>query len=92
MKAEPIDLFEQYELQPPELREITTRYGEDWEDSYENCASMLRECEAIGYTFEYYLDAVPYDLRKMSPDEVIEAGLRNTEDFREKKNILFPNI
>ena len=28
---------------------------------------MLKECEAIGYTFDYGLDAVAYDLRPL-PD------------------------
>ena len=32
-------------------------------EDYESCAKMLSELEALGYTFDYYLDAVPFNLR-----------------------------
>jgi hypothetical protein len=30
---------------------------------YRGLEKALKEVEKIGYTFDYYLDAVPYDLR-----------------------------
>lgn len=59
------DLFEEYQKQPRELKAITAK----WEDqaaeglTYEQCFKFWEEVNAIGYTFEYYLDAMPYALR-----------------------------
>jgi len=64
MQTNEIDLFEQWELLPNEAQEILYRYSDE-EQTYENCANMLKEFNAIGYTFEYYLDAEPYNLRKI---------------------------
>lgn len=63
---EQIDLFEHYDQQPPQLREILDRYSEqfsetDWD--FTVLAQLLEECEVIGFTFEYGLDAIPLDLR-----------------------------
>ena len=60
------DLFEHYTEQPPELRKIYDKYTENWDNTYDNCAKFLKEVEAIGYTFDYYLDAEPYNLRKIN--------------------------
>lgn len=62
------DLFEFYEEQPKELREICDRWSEKIMNglSYEDCRNFLKEVEEIGYTFDYYLDAVPYGLVKAS--------------------------
>lgn len=56
------DLFTTPELWPADLKAVLSQY-ETEDETYENCANMLEACEAIGYTFEYSLDAVPYDLR-----------------------------
>jgi len=62
------DLFEYYEEQPQELKEICER----WQDravnglDYNECADFLKEVQAVGYTFEYGLDAEPYGLVKIS--------------------------
>lgn len=62
------DLFEFYKMQPPALKAIISA----WEDShgldsldYSDCADMLEQCEAIGYTFDYQLDAQPFGLTKI---------------------------
>ncbi|MEK6829794.1 MAG: hypothetical protein AABY15_06770 [Nanoarchaeota archaeon] len=60
-----MDLFEHYDKLPQAVRDIISKYGEDWDETYENCRNMLLEVEAHGYTFDYYLDAEPYDLRRM---------------------------
>lgn len=58
------DLFEHYEDLPQEVQAILEKYGEV--ETYQQCEAMLKECEALGYTFDYYLDAVPYNLRKIN--------------------------
>ncbi len=60
-----MDLFECPEKLPDSVQAILNKYGEDWDDTYENCRNMLLEMEAVGYTFDYYLDACPYDLRRI---------------------------
>ena len=39
----------------------------DQEDNftYENCKELLNDCEELGYTFDYGLDAVPFNFRKL---------------------------
>ena len=59
---EPTDLFETPELIPENVRAVLDSY---LEPTYETLGLMLDECEELGYTFDYYLDAVPYDLRKI---------------------------
>ena len=85
MDVNEIDLFEHYETLPQEVQDVLSKYAEV--DTYEQCANMLKECEALGYTFEYYLDAQPYGLRKMNAkdklsnlyDEVKQEG--NCKDY-----------
>jgi hypothetical protein len=59
-----IDLFENYELLPSNVLKVLTNF-EDMEETYEDCEKFRNELEKIGYTFEYYLDAIPYDLKKI---------------------------
>jgi len=60
------DLFENYEQQPDELQRITDRFSVlDDDDPYDVCREFLAAVEAIGYTFDYGLDGIPYDLRPM---------------------------
>ncbi len=61
-----IDLFEQYDKQPPELKEIVDKYQEKYIEGdmdYKDTEEFLKEVEKIGFTFDYYLDNEPYDLR-----------------------------
>ncbi len=58
-----MDLFENYEKQPKELQAITSKMTEGM--NYFELEKVLKECKAIGYTFEYDLSATPYDLTKM---------------------------
>jgi len=59
------DLFEFYEEQPEELKELLSHYESFEELDYEELRAMRAECEKIGYTFDFYLDAQPYNLRKL---------------------------
>ena len=58
------DLFETPEKLPVKVQEVLDRYSLE-DETYENCENMLKEVEKLGYTFDYYLDAVPFDLRKV---------------------------
>lgn len=61
------DLFEYYDEQPTELREITTKYLAELEegetDKYQILKRFMDEVYKIGYVFDYGLDAQPYGLR-----------------------------
>ena len=35
------------------------------DNTYEECERVLNKLEQIGYTFDYYLDAEPFNLRKL---------------------------
>lgn len=63
-KTEGIDLFQTEELIPANVMEILNKYREDLIDgSYSACSECCKELEAIGYTFDWYLDGEPFDLR-----------------------------
>jgi hypothetical protein len=60
-----VDLFEYPEMMPEEVSAITDRYWEEFGDDmdYSDTQNMLGEIQAVGYTFDFYLDNVPYGLR-----------------------------
>jgi hypothetical protein len=62
------DLFTSPKLLPVRVRQILQRYGYengDVEYDYEALLNLLSELNRVGYTFEYYLDAVPYNLTRL---------------------------
>jgi len=59
------DLFQHIETLPLEVQNVLNEFEEKWDESYEMCRLMKERLEELGYTFEYYLDAIPYDLKKM---------------------------
>lgn len=62
-----IDLFIDYENIPPNIQEILDFYEEDFQDGrYDGLSKALKEVEANGYTFEYYLDGEAYGLRPIN--------------------------
>ena len=58
------DLFENPELLPIEVLEILEKYSES-ENDYETCSELVRELNSVGYTYEFGLDAEPFNLRKI---------------------------
>jgi hypothetical protein len=68
------DLFKNVESLPQNVQNVIEKYDEDWEYTYENCANMQDELEELGYTFDYYLDATPYNLRKMEDGGMMAKG------------------
>lgn len=67
LKENETDLFQHSEKQPKELKFILDKYNEKIENglTYEEVKNLEKEVNKIGYTFDYGLDAVPYNLRKM---------------------------
>lgn len=61
---EVIDLFDDIEALPNEIQAILLKYSYE-EESYTNCENLVKELNEVGYTCEYYLDAIPYNLRKL---------------------------
>lgn len=59
------DLFEIIETLPYKVQLILSEFSEDGH-TYQQCADLLRRCEAEGYTFEYGLDAIPFNLTKIN--------------------------
>ena len=57
------DLFPHYELLPARVQEILEKYEPD---TYTLCDTLLSELKPFGYTFEYYLDATPFNLTKIA--------------------------
>jgi hypothetical protein len=59
-----IDLFEDYKDIPKKLQKVLNKYDNYLSGGdYRQLEIVLGEVEKVGYTFEYYLDGVPYDLR-----------------------------
>jgi hypothetical protein len=61
------DLFDTPEQMPDELKAIFDDFDEDMVENepYALCSKLLREVNAIGYTFSFGLDGQPYNLRKL---------------------------
>lgn len=70
------DLFDDYDNLPKELKTIFDKYTDDClYNPYETVKKILNECETIGFTFDYGLDAIPFGLRP------IGVNLNELEDF-----------
>lgn len=59
------DLFDDYENLPKNLLDILNKYQNNEDLNYIKIEKMLKEVNIVGYTFEYYLDCVPYNLKKL---------------------------
>ena len=76
-----IDLFEHYDELPEEVQAVLNRYATD-DETYENAEALLQELQPLGYTFEYGLDASPYNLRKIEDvEDVILEDNSEPEPF-----------
>jgi hypothetical protein len=58
------DLFETPELIPPAVQSVLDTWDED-ADGYKECKRLEDELKPLGYTFDWYLTAEPYNLRKI---------------------------
>lgn len=59
------DLFEYPELWPANLRAILARYFAK-DSTYENLINLETELVKIGYSIEFGLDCVAYNLKKIT--------------------------
>lgn len=60
-----IDLLNHLDSLPQDVQDVINKYQDNWDDTYENCANLKAELESLGYTIDYYLEATPYNLRKI---------------------------
>jgi hypothetical protein len=78
-----VDLFEDYENQPPKLSKIVDKYAERYMEGdmdYKDTEKFLKEVESVGYTFDYGLDNEPYALRPKGVE------LSQVEGYEEMKS------
>ena len=80
---EGVDLFEDFEDQPEEVSDILSRYEQE-DNNYDTLNDLLAELKPIGYTFEFGLDAEPYDLRKI--------GQKGKSEFYAKGGVVVTKI
>jgi hypothetical protein len=64
MENSKLDLFENYKDIPAKLLILLDEF-EEKDNSYTNCEKLLKKCLKLGYSFEYGLDAIPYNLQKL---------------------------
>jgi hypothetical protein len=60
-----MDLFETPEVLPANVRTLIDKFSE-MDATYENCNTLVQELNKIGYTCEYGLDAIPYELKQLN--------------------------
>jgi hypothetical protein len=60
------DLFETPELIPPDVQAILESFDEESPNTYAELDRLINELEAIGYTFDYFINAEPYGLRPIN--------------------------
>ena len=63
-----IDLFETTDQLPEEVQTIISKYNELYDSGemeYEDTENYQKELNNLGYTFDFGLDNVPYNLRKI---------------------------
>lgn len=66
-----VDLFSVWETLPEKLQELIEELFERLQNGgngYTTCADMLAKFEAEGYTYNYGLDAEPFELQKINLD------------------------
>jgi hypothetical protein len=80
-----VDLFEDYENIPQKVQVILDKYAQKFGDDlgemdYSDMAEMHKEIQGVGYTFESYLDNVPYGLRPIGVNLNELQGYEDEED------------
>lgn len=58
-----IDLFDQYESLPMKVRRVIEKAGDV--QTYDQCSKLVKALNKVGYTCECYLDAMPFNLKKL---------------------------
>ena len=65
------DMFEYYDELPKEVQAILDKYNE-MDNNCDNCIELVIDLEEVGYTCLFGLDAIPYDLRPMNENELLD--------------------
>jgi len=71
------DLFENYDELPVNIQDVLSSY-QDEDGDYADLEEMQKELKPLGYTFDYGLDAVPFNLRKI--DKMAKGGVVKSID------------
>jgi hypothetical protein len=79
------DLFNTPELLPQEVKDILAKY-EEMGTSYDTCNNLVKELEQVGYTCDYGLDGIPYELTKI--ETITDATPKATFYLNELANEL----
>jgi hypothetical protein len=58
-----MDLFETPELIPVEVQKVLNTFNDESGNAYRELERIERELQQLGFTFDFGLDADPYDLR-----------------------------
>lgn len=70
----PRDLFNHIDELPDKVMELLSRECE----SYEDCNTLIAELNELGYTMDYDLDAVGYNLREVPPAHLTRSKTART--------------
>jgi len=73
------DLFEEYDKLPKDIQKLVDELNEV--EDYRDTEKILKKMKDKGYTFEYYLDNQPYNLRKLDKTHVFHPGDKYRSDF-----------
>ena len=99
------DLFNTPEMWPDNLRALIDDFNESKQD-YQDLRKLLDLCRRIGFTFDFGLDCVPYNLEKIEKPlfsihsisqlenrtfSVFRANIENTPEKLELAKKLFPS-
>ena len=63
-EIENFDLFEHPEKIPQEVKDVLDEY-QLAENDYDTCMDLVENLNTVGYTCDYGLDAVPFNLRPL---------------------------
>jgi hypothetical protein len=58
------DMFEKWDELPQEVQDVLAKHQND-DETYSNCEELKKDLHKVGYTCNYGLDGVPYDLNKI---------------------------
>ena len=72
------DLFIHYEDLPQVVLDLVINEGDV--DGYEGCAKLLAKVKALGYTFEYGLDAEPFNLTKIIKKDDFDDVVKDDDE------------
>ena len=61
-----LDLFEYPEKQPAKLRALLLAYNAK-DQNYQNLIQLENDLLKLGYSIQYGLDCIPYNLHKIQP-------------------------